>query len=1094
MRKCINLRANIALGLVFAFLLNIFRTTPSVQAFELQLPAPGTIVNLSSNYVPVVMKGMRIHPDNPLLFDFILDTGNSGLKSDSATFKQESQKLINYFLAALTIKEDDLWVNLSPYEKDRIVPKELGVTQMGRDMLAEDYILKQLTASLIYPEKDLGKKFWDTVYTKARQMYGTATIPVNTFNKVWIVADKAKIVERNNTAYIVGAHLKVMLEEDYLALKKHSNINGVIPAKAGIHNKNNIHAISSQLIRQIILPQLEEEVNQGQNFVVLRQMFYSMILATWYKLAIKDALLNQVYSDRGKTGGVLSNDPTSKAKIYEQYLRAYKKGVFNYIKRDVDGPTQQIIPRRYFSGGLALNISHVLDLAMTVAKEDHISPDGNLAMVTVGMRGKSDTAPKSSPAMLCQVKRDKDNNLLIRIGKGMIRVKTSEYKKGKADYGRNHDQRLSEYVINQLGRFDIEAFEYRLPRYIKGPHSDNDHIIVVGNRNIFLTESVTDRILEAEINFQLLDEDIDYITYVSYHFKGPMNEQALEDYLNRHNIDHEEVEYAAKEFHGTEHSPVLNNVRIIIHDHYIDYLDVHKKLKNLANDRKCKLFLVTISFLGRSLASVAYVVPNAPNQAMLTQTEKKNVREFASQIIKFINTADNLPEEWLVFNDQEIETEENRRKRIDEIVEDFFSAVNPGYYNKKFFNNVAKNLEWGPFKNAPYYGPFKKIGELRLTPERKWRVFNKFRFRNDELNLIIKNSKIGYVFPQQKRETVLYRSDTLTFMPDFLRHVQGDEILSVDLVQRTAEDQRSIMVLVGEKQDYVLLDHESFLKYQSGTNSDRQTYWWDEYYVDQNSVIAGTFEILMRDEIKKELSFKVMIDSAMNAHSLMMSTDEFEKYALGLATEIATYLNETENSIRWLAFDADLVQNEYSKRKRVKEIVDKYFENRFKDNQKDFVYIVPLTDDDRTDETMSMDAINKVKSHITSHLELVILLKFSGTHTARSQALGRLKVIGAPEQISIPVKTSIIKRIVNKFRSIRAPKEAKSHSDSAMNGGIDLNAKNMELGINHLGGRLKMNFDPAMMAEFRKGNFTGVEGLILKIVPIESPLPFLGLA
>jgi len=34
---------------------------------------------------------------------------------------------------------------------------------MGRDMLAQDYILKQLTASLIYPEKNLGKAFWDEI-------------------------------------------------------------------------------------------------------------------------------------------------------------------------------------------------------------------------------------------------------------------------------------------------------------------------------------------------------------------------------------------------------------------------------------------------------------------------------------------------------------------------------------------------------------------------------------------------------------------------------------------------------------------------------------------------------------------------------------------------------------------------------------------------------------------------------------------------------------------------------------------------------------------------------------------------------------------
>jgi ABC-type sulfate/molybdate transport systems ATPase subunit len=69
-------------------------------------------------------------------------------------FNPESSKLIKYFLASLTIPEKDLWVNLShPYEKDRMIArKNLGQTEMGRDMLAQDYILKQLTASLIYPE------------------------------------------------------------------------------------------------------------------------------------------------------------------------------------------------------------------------------------------------------------------------------------------------------------------------------------------------------------------------------------------------------------------------------------------------------------------------------------------------------------------------------------------------------------------------------------------------------------------------------------------------------------------------------------------------------------------------------------------------------------------------------------------------------------------------------------------------------------------------------------------------------------------------------------------------------------------------------
>ena len=280
---------------------------PQAHAANLGLPEPGTMVNLSPAYMPVLIKGMKVHPENPLLFDFIIDTGNSGLTvSRHGGIRQESEKLIKYFLAALTIKEDDLWVNLSPYEKNRMIPNELGKTELGADMLAQDYILKQLTASLIYPEKELGKKFWDNVYTKAQQMFGTSQVPVNTFNKVWIVADKAKVLERNNAAFVVGAHLKVMLEEDYVALNKNTVGAGSKPAREQEPRLGGAptNKLASNIVRQIILPEIEQEVNQGKNFAPLRQMFYSMILASWYKLALKNALLNQVYSNKAKTSGV----------------------------------------------------------------------------------------------------------------------------------------------------------------------------------------------------------------------------------------------------------------------------------------------------------------------------------------------------------------------------------------------------------------------------------------------------------------------------------------------------------------------------------------------------------------------------------------------------------------------------------------------------------------------------------------------------------------------------------------------------------------------------------------------------------------------
>jgi len=66
--------------------------------------------------------------------------------------------------------------------------------------------------------------------------------------------------------------------------------------------------------------------------------------------------------------------------------------------------------------------------------------------------------------------------------------------------------------------------------------------------------------------------------------------------------------------------------------------------------------------------------------------------------------------------------------------------------------------------------------------------------------------------------------------------------------------------------------------------------------------------------------------------------------------------------------------------------------------------------------------------------------------------------------------------------------------DNAMvNGGIDLNGRKMGLNVAKDGQGIQMKVDSAMIAEFQKGNFTGVQGIILRIVPIQSPLPLLGL-
>ena len=406
--------------IITVFLANSFGPIPLLQAQpaspldgDFRLPAPGVMVHLSPSLNPLILKGIKVHPDNPFRFDFILDQGDNSpslvQRGGQGELKQEATRLIKYFLASLTIPEKDLWVNLSPYEKDRIIPQSFGLTEMGRDLLAEDYMLKQITASLIYPEDEIGKKFWKRIYEEAAKKFGTTNIPVNTFNKVWIVPEKAVVYEnaKAGTAYVVESKLKVMLEQDYLSLEKHEGIQSmstaipvstyVIPAKVpptdgippkavtGIHNKNDINALGSQIVREIVIPELTKEVNEDKNFAQLRQVYNSLILATWYKKKIKDSILAQVYEDKNKVAGVgydkslspqSQNDMSSPnalvgdpEHIYQRYLQAFKKGVYNYIKEDVDPITQEGIPRKYFSGGLLMAFN---DKAMTITGDTSV--------------------------------------------------------------------------------------------------------------------------------------------------------------------------------------------------------------------------------------------------------------------------------------------------------------------------------------------------------------------------------------------------------------------------------------------------------------------------------------------------------------------------------------------------------------------------------------------------------------------------------------------------------------------------------------------------------------------------------------------------
>ncbi|MCB9756831.1 MAG: hypothetical protein H6753_00225 [Candidatus Omnitrophica bacterium] len=360
-------RRSMASGILLAFIVNMILAPVSpALAQSAALPLPGEMVYQSPSYSPAVLRGLQYFPDDPLKFNFIIDPGDEILSE--ASLKTQSEQLIKYFLASLTVPDQNMWVNLSPDEKTRIIPDGFGSTQMGMTLLAQDYLLKQLSSSLINPGDKVGKRFWANIHQELVEKYGTIDIAVNTFNRVWIVPDVARIYRQDDKVFVGQTHLKVMLDKDYRRYQNQSK-----DAQSFVAEDSPENIIARNATEEILIPALEREVNEGKNFAQLRQVYHSLILAVWFKKNLRESFLGKNYAQQDKVTGVEVDDLSLKERIYDDYVQSFEKGIYNIIKEDIDPLTQEMIPKKYFSGGITVtNLQTQLTVAGSAVEVESV--------------------------------------------------------------------------------------------------------------------------------------------------------------------------------------------------------------------------------------------------------------------------------------------------------------------------------------------------------------------------------------------------------------------------------------------------------------------------------------------------------------------------------------------------------------------------------------------------------------------------------------------------------------------------------------------------------------------------------------------------
>ena len=263
--------------------------------------ARGPVVELLARtpaHTPAQLLGIVVRPSDPSWFMPLPHVGDSGLSGEA--LDAERQRLIGYFYTALAVPGVDMHVNLSVHESSRILPRSLIKAPLGRVLVEQDCLLKQFTASLLHPDTATGREYWRQVRAAARKLGLGDRFPLDTCQKTWIVPGTATVTQKEPgqpfrlplpagfevklddwAAWIESCRMTVMCETDYAALgKTDSGCDGET------HPAMNVAFLD--VFREVILPVIEAEVNEGSHFAPLRQVYHSLVLAKWYRENLAD--------------------------------------------------------------------------------------------------------------------------------------------------------------------------------------------------------------------------------------------------------------------------------------------------------------------------------------------------------------------------------------------------------------------------------------------------------------------------------------------------------------------------------------------------------------------------------------------------------------------------------------------------------------------------------------------------------------------------------------------------------------------------------------------------------------------------------------
>ncbi len=249
-------------------------------------------------------------------------------------------------MTGISLPSDKFWVNLNPWEPDRIIDDELAGTDIGRIMLEADLQMKKDFANYGNPcENETGKALWALLDERQKELVegcmekfpgeieDESNVLFGAVTRYWIIPDNVDVYTNGTEIYIANSTLSIMSEPTtkYSFFELHNQKLSDL-SKDCQEELNSSAREFNQYARDLqdamILPFVLEDVNHHEKYEDLRNVYYSLALAEVYKGKIAPEVdVFQAGFDTNSSA-LDAMRPWSPKDVWERYVYSFENGEY----------------------------------------------------------------------------------------------------------------------------------------------------------------------------------------------------------------------------------------------------------------------------------------------------------------------------------------------------------------------------------------------------------------------------------------------------------------------------------------------------------------------------------------------------------------------------------------------------------------------------------------------------------------------------------------------------------------------------------------------------------------------------------------------